>query len=103
MSKRYVRFDMNRLSQIAAESVGAEKCISIEKYPDGQYNKAFVITMDNSREVVAKVPNPNAGLPHFTTASEVATMSFVSLFNPRNNHWASAKVPGKRCLKDSCA
>ena len=26
---------------------------------------------------MAKVPNPNAGRPHFTTASEVATMEFV--------------------------
>jgi hypothetical protein len=35
--------------------------------------------MDDGQEVVAKVPNPNAGTPHFTTASEVATMEFVSL------------------------
>jgi hypothetical protein len=34
--------------------------------------------MDNGKEVVAKIPNPNCGQPHFTTASEVATMQFVS-------------------------
>jgi hypothetical protein len=28
--------------------------------------------MDNGKEVIAKIPNPNAGLSHFTTASEVA-------------------------------
>ncbi|KAF9249028.1 hypothetical protein DTO013E5_8541 [Penicillium roqueforti] len=33
--------------------------------------------MANGAEVVGKVPNPNAGQPHFTTASEVATMEFV--------------------------
>ena len=33
--------------------------------------------MDDGREVIAKLPNPKAGLPHFTTASEVATMNFV--------------------------
>ncbi|OAL71125.1 hypothetical protein A7D00_4788 [Trichophyton violaceum] len=33
--------------------------------------------MDNGREVVAKVPNPNASIPRFTTASEVATMDFA--------------------------
>ena len=43
------------------------------------FNKAFLMFMDDGREVVAKVPNPNAGIPHFTTASEVATMDFVSL------------------------
>ncbi|KDB26353.1 hypothetical protein H109_01821 [Trichophyton interdigitale MR816] len=60
------------------DAVGASYCISVKKYPDGMFNKAFVLTMDNGREVVAKVPNPNAGIPHYTTASEVATMDFVS-------------------------
>lgn len=36
--------------------------------------------MQDGREVVAKVPNPNAGIPHFITASEVATMDFVSQY-----------------------
>lgn len=68
---------MNRLAHVAAESVGAARCISIKKYPDGMFNKAFLMSMDDGREVIAKVPNPNAGVPHFTTASEVATMEFV--------------------------
>ncbi|KAI3120539.1 hypothetical protein CBS147326_9423 [Penicillium roqueforti] len=34
--------------------------------------------MDDGQEIIAKVPNPNAGVPHFTTASEVATMDFAS-------------------------
>lgn len=33
--------------------------------------------MDNGYEVIAKLPNPNAGPPHYTTASEVATVNFV--------------------------
>lgn len=41
------------------------------------FNKAFLMSMEDGQEVVAKVPNPNAGVPHFTTASEVATMDFV--------------------------
>lgn len=78
LRKREIRFDMNSLARVAAESVGAARCISIEKYPDGMFNKAFLMSMDDGREVIAKVPNPNAGVPHFTTASEVATMDFVS-------------------------
>lgn len=35
------------------------------------------MTMDNGVEVVAKLPNPNAGPPFYTTASEVATRQFV--------------------------
>ena len=41
------------------------------------FNKAFLMSMDDGQEVIAKVPNPNAGVAHFTTASEVATMDFV--------------------------
>lgn len=66
-----------RLARIAAEWMGATHCTSIQKYPDGMFNKAFLMSMDNGREVVAKVPNPNSGIPHLTTAREVATMNFV--------------------------
>jgi hypothetical protein len=75
--QRELRFDLNRLASVAAESVGATQCISIKKYPDGMFNKAYLMSMENGQEVVARVPNPNAGIPHFTTASEVATMNFV--------------------------
>ncbi|KAL5342729.1 kinase-like domain-containing protein [Aspergillus crustosus] len=77
LQQREIRFDLNRLADIAAASVDATQCIAIKKYPDGTYNKAFLMTMDNGLEVVAKVPNPNAGIKHFTTASEVATMDFA--------------------------
>ena len=79
MSQRYVRFDVHELARLAAEAVGSKSCVGIEKYPDGMYNKALLLTMDDGTQAVAKVPNPNAGQPHFTTASEVATMEFVSL------------------------
>jgi hypothetical protein len=79
LRKREIRFDLERLASVAADSVGAARCISIKKYPDGMFNKALLMSMEDGREVVAKVPNPNAGLPHFTTASEVATMDFARL------------------------
>lgn len=78
LRKREVRFGMNKLALVAADSIGAAQCVSIKEYPDGMFNKAFLMTMDDGGEAVAKVPNPNAGIPHFTTASEVATMDFVS-------------------------
>ncbi|KAF2463766.1 uncharacterized protein BDR25DRAFT_244807 [Lindgomyces ingoldianus] len=77
MSQRQVRFNVNELVRCAAEAIGAKSCVRIEKYPDGMYNKSMLLTMDNGSHVVAKVPNPNAGIPHFTTASEVATMDFA--------------------------
>ncbi len=50
------------------------------KISDRQYDKVIQLTMEDGNEVIAKLPNPNAGKPHFTTASEVATMHFV--FSP---------------------
>ncbi|KAF2431190.1 phosphotransferase enzyme family protein [Tothia fuscella] len=63
---RRVHFDMNELAKTAALSMGAKRCINVEKCPDGL-----------GRQIVGKVPNPIAGLPHFTTASEVATLDFL--------------------------
>ncbi|KAL4738465.1 kinase-like domain-containing protein [Aspergillus similis] len=93
LRKREIRFDMNRLAKVAADSVGAARCIAIKKYPDGMFNKAFLISMDNGQEVIAKVPNSKAGVPHFTTASEVATMDFARRIldtpAPRVHAWNS--------------
>jgi hypothetical protein len=58
-------------SQLFSEGVHAMK------FQEGQYNKAFLLKMDNGSEVVAKIPNPNAGPAHYATASEVATVDFV--------------------------
>ena len=92
MSQRHIRFNVDELARLAAKVVGAESCIRIEKYPDGMYNKAMLLTMEDGSQVVAKIPNPNAGRPHFTTASEVATMEFVCMF------WSSNSRNG--CIDD---
>ena len=51
--------------------------VKLLKCTEGQYNMAFLMTMDNGAEVLAKIPNPNAGPAFYTTASEVATRHFV--------------------------
>lgn len=79
MSQRRLHFNVDKLAQIAASTVDSKCCVAIEKYPDGQYSKAFLMTMEDGKQVVAKLPNPNAGQSHLTTASEVATMDFVIL------------------------
>ncbi|KAH9826908.1 phosphotransferase family protein [Teratosphaeria destructans] len=76
MARRHIKFDMNELCRAAGAAVG-RTCVGVEKCAEGMYSKAFLLTMDNDEQVVAKVPNPNAGPPHLTTASEVATMDFV--------------------------
>jgi len=51
--------------------------VKLLKCTEGQYNKAFLMTMDNGAEVLARIPNPNAGPAFYTTASEVATRHLV--------------------------
>lgn len=51
--------------------------VKLLKCTEGQYNKAFLMSMDSGAEVLAKIPNPNAGPAFYTTASEVATRQFV--------------------------
>ncbi|KAJ5207327.1 hypothetical protein N7491_002040, partial [Penicillium cf. griseofulvum] len=45
LRKREIRFDLNRLASVAADSVGAARCIAIKKYPGGMFNKAFLMSM----------------------------------------------------------
>ncbi|KAL8872159.1 MAG: hypothetical protein Q9174_002159 [Haloplaca sp. 1 TL-2023] len=79
LADRRVQFDMNALVRIAAASIGSRSgiCRHVEKYGEGQFNKVFLMITLEGKEVVAKVPQPNAGRPYFTTASEVATMDYV--------------------------
>lgn len=81
LQRRDIRFDLNKLAKVAADSVGAAQCVSIKKYPDGMFNKAFLLSMEDGREFVAKVPNPNADIPHFTTtvAHHVTTMPYLRM------------------------
>ncbi|KAG5991965.1 hypothetical protein E4U52_003181 [Claviceps spartinae] len=77
LAQRRREFNVGELARRAARAVQADRCLSIKKFTDGMYNRALLLCMDNGKEVVAKIPNPNAGQPHFTTTSEVATMKFA--------------------------
>jgi hypothetical protein len=97
LAERSCKFNIQALLSIAISAAGngARSCMLTQKSLllnspanmqigtkllkciEGQYNKAFVLTMDNGSEVVAKLPNPNAGPAFYTTASEVATRQFV--------------------------
>ncbi|KLJ06002.1 hypothetical protein EMPG_09301 [Blastomyces silverae] len=65
---RYVKFDMPTLLELAASAIGSKFCVRVVKISEGQYSKVFLLTMSDGREVIAKLPNPNAGRPRFTTA-----------------------------------
>ena len=74
-AQRYVKFDIDELCRQTASLYGASTVSKIHKV-EGSYNKALLLAMDDGREVVAKIPCPNAGPPCYTTASEVATLEF---------------------------
>lgn len=77
LARRYVVFDLPGLLQVSARAMGARSCVKVEKLPEGNFSKVFLIGMDDGRELIAKIPNPNAGWPHLTTASKAATMNYV--------------------------
>ncbi|PYI35690.1 phosphotransferase enzyme family protein [Aspergillus indologenus CBS 114.80] len=94
LRKRYQPFNIEALKQAAARSVNAEVCVKLTKLPEGSYNKAFLLTMDNDVQVIAKIPNPY--IPQkFVTASEVATLEFLrnelGIPVPRVFAWSSKK------------
>lgn len=76
MNERYVKFRPTELQRIADEAV-QDYFPHIAKLVEGGFNKVFLLRSKNGRELIARIPTPVAGPPHYTTASEVATMDFL--------------------------
>jgi hypothetical protein len=98
--QRSQRFDIHALIDAAATATGSA-CIEIRRLQDGTYNRALLLAMEDGSEVVAKIPNPNSGRAHFTIASEVATMDFVSSTLPAET--IADVLLGSECPRASCA
>ncbi|KAE8146569.1 kinase-like domain-containing protein [Aspergillus avenaceus] len=95
---RYTPFNVSELRKIAAKATGSDYCVSMTKLAEGNYNKVFRLVMSDGNVVLARIPNPNAGPPFYTTASEVATTELVrtvcNVPTPRVYGWsASAQNP----------
>ena len=97
LSERYLRFNVDELKRAAVECTGHVSCTSIRKLAEGGASKVFLLTMEDGFEVVAKLPTPIAGPPHYLTSSEVATMEFLrqelSFPVPRIYGWNSSSSP----------
>jgi hypothetical protein len=78
LRERYKGFNVAELKKTAAKAIGAATCVSMSKLAEGGFNKICRLVMDDGKIVIARIPNPNVGPPSKTTASEVATMDFVS-------------------------
>lgn len=54
--------------------------IEVLKYKEGINNRVYLLIIDNRLVVFAKLPNLSVRPAFYTTASEVATYTFVSVF-----------------------
>ncbi|KAF2433867.1 phosphotransferase family protein [Tothia fuscella] len=70
-------FNVAELQKVAMGIAGSQKCVSMSKIGEGNFNKVFRLQMDDGSILMARIPHPNAGPPKYTTASEVATMDFA--------------------------
>ncbi|TAQ90282.1 hypothetical protein B7494_g1372 [Chlorociboria aeruginascens] len=79
LAARYRKFKISALVDAAVNAAGnsAKSCVKLLKCTEGKYYKVFLLTMDNGAEVVARVPNPNAGPSFYAIASQVATRHFL--------------------------
>ncbi|PGH26506.1 hypothetical protein AJ80_01820 [Polytolypa hystricis UAMH7299] len=78
LQRRHIKFDVQNLIKVAEEAAGrAAVCTNITRLPEGNFNKVFLASMKDGRQLIVKIPNPNAGRPHYTTASEAATMDYL--------------------------
>ncbi|OAL73986.1 hypothetical protein A7D00_2015 [Trichophyton violaceum] len=76
LKARYVEFDIEALKECASTVLGSP-CVQLRKLPEGLYNKVFSVKMENGKDVIARIPNPNAGNPKMVVSSEVATLEFL--------------------------
>ncbi|KAF9887177.1 hypothetical protein FE257_010431 [Aspergillus nanangensis] len=93
LDRRYVRFDIDALCDVAA-AAGDElsRITTIEKM-EGGFSKALLMKKENGEEVIAKIPCRIAGPTCLTTASEVGVLEYVrentSIPVPRVLSWSS--------------
>ncbi|KAL4911804.1 kinase-like domain-containing protein [Aspergillus aurantiobrunneus] len=74
---RYVRFDFGALCRrVLTLCLDASTIASCRKI-EGGFNRVFVFTLDNGKNLVARLPFRVAGPESLTTASEVATVRYL--------------------------
>jgi hypothetical protein len=76
-SKRYVRFDIDKLCDVVESVSGSERSpvLRVQKM-EGGFSKALLMTTKDGSEYIVKIPCPNAGRSMYCTASEVAVLNF---------------------------
>ena len=79
LKERKVTFDVDGLCRLAAESVNQNltDVLSLSKLAEGGFNRTFVISLRDGRQMVARVPFPVTAPKYYAVASEVATIEYL--------------------------
>ena len=70
---------MDGLCRLAAESVNQspDDVVSLSKLAEGGFNRTFIITLRDGRQMIARIPYPITVPKYYTVASEVATIEYL--------------------------
>ncbi|GIK04054.1 hypothetical protein Aspvir_008129 [Aspergillus viridinutans] len=93
MSKRYAKFDLDALCSLVSSLPSVSSPISNIEKMEGGFNKALLMTAENGKEVIAKIPRPAVVPSRYSTASEVATLEYVK---------SHTSIPVSKVLAWSC-
>lgn len=63
--------------RIAVMTIKKDRCMNIIKITENDFNKIFLLKMNNEYEMIARIFTFIAELAHYTIASEVAIMNFL--------------------------
>ncbi|PIG79138.1 hypothetical protein AARAC_007728 [Aspergillus arachidicola] len=77
-AKRYAEFNVDALCSIVSSLPSVSSPISKIDKMEGGFNKVMLMTAENGKEVVAKMPFPRIVPMEYSTASEVAFLNYVS-------------------------
>lgn len=76
MSKRYVKFNVDALCSLVSSLPSVSSPVSKIDKMEGGFNKALLLTADNGKEVIAKIPFPSIVPWEYSTASEAAVLEY---------------------------
>lgn len=74
--RRYVKFNLNALCDLAATAGGQPSPVKSVEKMEGGFSKALLMGKENGMEIVAKIACRNAGPAVYTTESEVAMLKY---------------------------
>ncbi|KAJ9388316.1 hypothetical protein DTO063F5_2647 [Paecilomyces variotii] len=79
-ARRYAEFNVDALCSLVSSLPSISSPISKIDKMEGGFNKALLMTAENGKEVIAKIPLSQIVPPKYVTESEAATLDFVDRY-----------------------